>query len=722
MRIKYKILYELICCPLRVNRGENQSMRLFKILFLAWVMTFVSVQANAQQEGETTKPGVAVIARALQDSIMLRWGPNTPVVWELANKYGYKIERITVLRDFKLLETPERRLLTPNAIKLWPMNRWEKLADEDDNGAIAAQALFGETFEITEEFGSDMMQVVNKARELEMRFSFALFTADQSLKVAEASGLYYVDKDVKEGEKYLYRIYAEIPKETIALDTGNVYVGTMDYGKLPSPTDMHARLEGKAVELSWNRANFDGIYNSYNLEKSSNGVDFIKVNDKPIVNAFQGDAPKSRYMFRMDTLSEYNIEYQYRVRGISPFGEIGPSSDTARIMARVTNNHNPVIIEKENIDNNSIHLKWQFDSVHVDKIQSFSVLRTPNPKAPYDTIAQGLAPSQREFVDGAPGLANYYIVAAKDHAGLYQYSFPALAQLVDSIPPAPPTGLVGVIDTTGIVTLTWKPNEDNDIWGYRIYRANYNEEEYSQLTVSPVPNEVFYDTIPLDNLNERIYYKILAVDHRSNGSDFSDPLELIKPDLVPPMAPVIKKVLSSESGVELHIIPSGSADVLKHLVYRKNINQTRWSLIQSFDSLKNEIVFQDTTLNDYKKYTYTVIAVDDSELESDPAQPVEGKKIDKGIRDQIEKIYAEADRESRLISIEWQYEKRGVDRFLIYKNFEDQGFKLYKTLPGEQRKFEDRTLKINTIYKYKIMAIYKSGARSSFSREVEVNY
>jgi len=692
-----------------------------RIFFSVVLMLGFSFSGNTQNVEEPTTPGLAILSRPLEDSIMLRWGPTTPMAWELSNEYGYKIERVTILRNHKLLDKPEEKLLTPSPIRPWPMAQWESLVDKNDYAAIAGQALFGETFQVTENMSSDMMQVVNKARELEMRFSFALFAADQSQEVAKASGLYFVDNNVNEGEKYLYRIYTLVPEQTLPIDTGYVYTGTMDYAPLPSPIEMNAAVEDRYVELRWNSENYQDIYSSYMLERAEDGGAFRKINEKPIVNTYKGDRPKSRFTFRMDSLPRYNTEYQYRVRGISPFGEVGPPSDTAKVMAYEKNKINPYIVEKINVDNESIKLVWEFDQKDEAKIRGFSVMRAPNPKAVYDTIASGLSPTTRSFVDESPELANYYVVAAEDHGGKFRNSFPALAQLVDSIPPAAPTGLVGVIDTTGLVTLTWKPNKESDLWGYRIYRANYSDEEYSQLTVSPVTENVFYDTIPLRNLTPQIYYKVMAVDRRDNPSVFSTPAKLIKPDLLPPVAPVIENVESTDEGVKLTIIPSSSADVNTHLLYRKNINETNWQLVSQFDSLKSKLNYTDSSQVDYKKYKYTIVAVDHSGLESEQSNLVEGKKIDNGVRDRIRNIYAEANREERFIHVEWKYDKIGIDKFLIYKSDGDQGYRLYKTIKGDN-KFVDRSLKINSIYKYKVMAVYKSGARSPLSKEVSVNY
>lgn len=691
------------------------------LLYISLFFGFV-YQSYGQDEEEPTIPAVAVLSRPLPDSILLRWGPTTPMAWELSIEQGYQIERTTILRNDQLLDSPDKILLTPEPILPWSFAQWEPLADSNDYAAVAGQAIFGETFEVTENMSSDMMQVVNKVKELEMRFSFALFAADQSIAVANASGLYFVDRNVKKGEKYLYKVYSTVPKETLNIDTGYVYVGIMDYNPLPSPMEMNATSQDRAVEISWNSENYYGIYNSFHLERADDGAHFNQVNEKPIVNTYKGDRPNSRLTFRVDSLPEYNKEYLYRVRGITPFGEIGPPSDTVAVIALEVNELNPVITEKISPDNETMQITWDFEQNHEGKIKGFSVLRTADPKAPYDTIAQSLPPNQRTFIDQSPELANYYVVAAEDQAGNFKNSFPALAQLIDSIPPIAPSGLVGHIDTTGLVSLNWIPNTENDIWGYRVYRANYAEEEYSQITVSPVTTTIYHDTIPLKNLTPQIFYKLMAVDKRGNASIFSDSLRLIKPDMLPPVPPVVEQIESSEKGVHLTIIPSSSADVVQHLVYRKNINQSHWELVQQFDSLKTKITYTDTSLSNYKPHLYTILAIDLAGLESERSRPVEGNKIDNGMRDEIKNIFAQANREERYIQLEWKYERQGIDKFMIYKSHEDQDYRLYKTYPANTMRAIDRSLKINTVYKYKVMAVYKSGARSPLSKEVKVNY
>ncbi|MFW2374925.1 MAG: hypothetical protein ACN4ES_00145, partial [Cellulophaga baltica] len=59
----------------------------------------------AQQQDSIAKPTIQVIARAQQDKILVRWAPTDAVVWQRANTYGYTLERFTVYRNGKRLDT-----------------------------------------------------------------------------------------------------------------------------------------------------------------------------------------------------------------------------------------------------------------------------------------------------------------------------------------------------------------------------------------------------------------------------------------------------------------------------------------------------------------------------------------------------------------------------------------------------------------------------------------
>src|SRR5690606_24624939 len=155
---------------------------------------------------------------------MLRWAPTNKETWKLGNQYGYVVERLTLVEQKQRLAKPKKEILTVAPLKPYPLNSWEPVAKNSKYGAIAAQALFGEEFKTdTKSASSTWYQMYQKSTEEDMRFGFALFAADMDVHTAEASGLRFVDRKVKKGDKYLYRIYIQQPTTTLKVDTALVF-------------------------------------------------------------------------------------------------------------------------------------------------------------------------------------------------------------------------------------------------------------------------------------------------------------------------------------------------------------------------------------------------------------------------------------------------------------------------------------------------------------------
>lgn len=74
------------------------------------------------------------------------------------------------------------------------------------------------------------------------------------------------------------------------------------------------------------------------------------------------------------------------------------------------------------------------------------------------------------------------------------------------------------------------------------------------------------------------------------------------------------------------------------------------------------------------------------------------------------------------IELKWQYSQKDLYSFIIYKSKGDLPFVIYKTLDPNQFNFTDKDLNPGNIYKYKLKAIFNSGAESIISEAVEVKY
>src|SRR5690606_3684521 len=127
--------------------------------------------------------------------------------------------------------------------------QWKPIVYGNRFAAIAAQAIFGERFEI-DLAQSDVFTIANKVQENEQRFSFTLFSCDMAPDVARAAGLWFTDTTAKRGNKYLYRISINSADSL----RGSVFIGPDEPYALPPPQNLNVEFNGLSVSLRWDRA------------------------------------------------------------------------------------------------------------------------------------------------------------------------------------------------------------------------------------------------------------------------------------------------------------------------------------------------------------------------------------------------------------------------------------------------------------------------------------
>ncbi|GAB1446779.1 hypothetical protein MASR2M41_25880 [Flammeovirgaceae bacterium] len=695
-----------------------KKVKTIKILIncLAVVLLFSFDYVSAQID--TIQNQIKVLARPSLDSIVLRWAPVNVDAWIKGSRDGYEVDRYTLVRDGKIVNPPEKKQLA-GLMKPWPEEQWERLVNQNKYAAIAAQALFGSEFELTTE-GTDVFQIVNKVQENEMRFSFALYAADLSVPVSLALGLRFTDKDVRQGEKYLYRVLSIHEGDTIY---GSVFQGPEEY-VLPAPMDFIAEFEGSIVSLKWDQSYHRGIYTAYVVERSADGGRFMPITEDAMVTLSNEDQPESRYQYATDSLPDGNKEYAYRVRGLTPFGEIGPPTEPVSGISTATITDVPYIRSDESPDNTVINLNWEFPAVSESGLKGFEVRRSSSPKdRPITINKEIIASALRTFQDEAPEKNNYYQVVAIALSGEEFKSPIHLVQLIDSIPPLAPVGMSGKVDERGRVSFSWKPNEELDMYGYRIYRSNNPNAEFSQVTIEPIANNSFVDSINLKTLDRHIYYQVMAIDKSQNHSKLSEVLALEIPDQVPPVSPVFLPVTSNKEVVELQWLPSSSDDVKSYDIYLQKPGEQEWRKLDAVPHTMDSIIsYKVTNIEEGVRVNFTVLAVDQSGLESKPATPVSAARLISAVKPPIQMLNPEVDRTGKNILLKWNYEQKGIYKYQIYRAKENEAIRLYKTIEGSAKDFTDKELVMNSVYTYQVVAVFSSGARSAFSEKIIVNY
>lgn len=696
------------------------------IVFIGWLGL---LQTYAQQDFVTVEePKIVVMARPQQNGpIMLKWAVTTPLAWRKLNEYGYELKRYTITRDNRTLPLPIEKAL--GTFRPEPLVEWLPWVEGNDNAAVVAQSIYGEGFEIE---GMDQLSaIINLAEEQEQRFTWGLYAADQDFEVAQMAGLGFIDDQVRPNEKYVYKVNSLVPQEILQIDEGGVFVGLQDYEDLPKPLDLAVVFFDGTAMLSWNYAIHNQLYNSYFVERSLDGANFQKLNDLPLTTLNNSEKTDPLQMFYTDSITNGQT-YYYRIKGKTPFGEVSAPSEVVSGKGEVKLAYVPHITSKFYEDETTVLLEWEFMDEGNDLITGFELNQSENADGPYQTVVTDIPPEQRQVRYSGLWPTNYMTITALGKNGSKRTSFPALVQPVDSIPPAQPKGLTGAVDSLGIVTLSWEPNTDKDILGYRIFRGNNRKEEYSQITISPHEGTTYYDSVAVKNLNSKVYYQVIAVDQRFNMSEPSEILELKKPDFIKPTQPVFKSYKIKEGKVYLTWANSSSDDVVRHELYRKEGDSNDWELVYTVDSTQYagssmqlaEASGQwvDEKVTEGEQYSYTLIAIDDSELESDPAPPLTVVLPKTSLYAPLHGLYGEVDREARTITLRWKaYTEPNAANITIYRGVQGKPKNLLTELPIEARGLVDRKIQPNNTYEYVFRVVFGDGSVSEVSM-LDVKY
>ncbi len=691
-------------------------MNFNKIFFVFIMIICLSISTVYAQDSIPQSPTVVVKARAKQDKILLRWGVNNKYAWKHGNEYGYSIERTTVIRDGQPLTKPEKIMLT-GGLKPKPLAEWETFVNKNDMAAVTAQAIYGEGFEMNEQEENQVLRVIHLSEELDRRFGFSMFAIDQDFEVARFAGLGFIDTEVKPNEKYLYNIKSLVPNEILEIKESGVFISPSEEEALPKPIDFTGYYYKDAFVLIWEYDAMLPYYTSYNLQKSEDGIHYKNVNKRPITKL--ADTKTSGISFT-DSISQFNKKYWYRVEGISVFNEKSEPSDAVELVGFNRLQSVPLFKENMPLSDTEVLLEWTFPVEEENLVKQFDLLWADDAIGPYKMVKEGISPKTRSLKYSQLERINFFKLNAIAKNEKNVMSSPTMVKPVDSIPPLKPMNLTGIVDTLGVVKLSWMANQEEDLKGYKIYRADRPNQEFTILNKYSEASTHFNDTINLKSFNKKVYYKIKAIDGHYNHSESSKILVLERPDKIPPTSPVFDVYKQENGKVYLKWIKSSSDDVEKEVVYRTVVDNDKWEKV--FET-KTDTTSQYTDSNTIPgtNYLYTLVAVDKSGLESQPSPPLAINVINKLVKPEVKGLYTIIDRENKQIHLFWRYNEDNVQEFLIYKKKKDETYVLFRNANLDEKQLIDIELHPNTTYHYGIKAIFKDGSTSKWT-EIEVVY
>ncbi|MGE5419136.1 MAG: hypothetical protein ACM3UT_03075, partial [Chloroflexota bacterium] len=226
---------------------------------------------------------ISCVAFVSGDSIMLRWVPVSLPVWQSGLEHGYIIKKYIISRGGEYITDglSNGKLLTPSPVRHAAAEQFDLLASSDPRVGVVQEAIYGSDFRQPE----DNFAAFRKSyEELEVRLGFALFMCDMSYKIADAAGLYFSDKGIMSGERYVYSISLANTPDEIKVDPAVIVVDADERTVLPAVTDIQAIFIDSAARFRWPVYFFKGVYSAYVIEKSIDGNEFKPISELPLVN------------------------------------------------------------------------------------------------------------------------------------------------------------------------------------------------------------------------------------------------------------------------------------------------------------------------------------------------------------------------------------------------------------------------------------------------------
>ena len=652
------------------------------------------------------KPSVGIMAKAINNRIYLRWIPTMQSYWEFGYRDGYVVERIN-------LKTGQRVVLN-NRVKPKPADDWQPFLDRKDrNYSLLYSAIFEEP-----EYTADIITQMNERRQV---FHFALFCADVNFQAACMAGLGMVDSTALPGERYQYTVghasAARYKLKSVISDE----VGLGDPNVLPGIPYFNGKIGGRVVSLFTATASIRKTYNQYQIERSTDSVQYSPITELPIIVTNKLDT-----LTVTDTLINDDIHYYYRIRGLTVFQEAGPYSKPIRIKAQNTVPGPQIYSVRETDDKFKLEVQWLYkDSFnrYIDHYQIVGSLRQEGPYLPLsefipaDQHISYIKPMQPD--SGFTFFIKLLTVTKKENI-LETLPYPVV--LADDDAPAQPQGLTGSIKVEGeqaIVTLNWQPNTESDLMGYYLNRRNNPREQYHRINNTSIKQTTLVDTIYLRQMQKHVYYTVKAADMLFKESVDSKVLILKVPDINPPTSPIIDSFAVEDKKVFIRWTRSYSDDVQKHVLYRKQLPATAWEEVMTLtDTLRNTYI--DTNVVEKSLYAYTLIAFDNDQNQSEPATAVvlETPFFTRNVN--FIHFTSVVDTTDYRAKLSWECnEAEKIGSFLIYRALPNEELSFVKKMDKDTREWRDSIeIAPKGTYKYVIRAKMQEGYLSGWKETV----
>ncbi|MEZ5055570.1 MAG: hypothetical protein R2879_00895 [Saprospiraceae bacterium] len=669
---------------------------------------------------ETNDSNLHLMVKKEGNEVVLRWAPSTAQFWEQSNVSGYQIEKMVLPESKDDLKNSNFEKITSNAILPAAPERWEQWIDSDNYAATAYAALYVER----PENPGDLLQQLKTADDIRQKaFFLALLAADHSKLAADGLGLRFVDHFPGKGNRIIYRVFPSIPYEGTSRDTAYYLLDkSIAENAYKAPKPITYPME-KKVTIKWPKSStVEFPFTSFFIERSNspNGP-FERLTEAPILNSKQ-KTTEDAFLYFIDSIGVNYQPFWYRLVGNTPFGESSnPGESTMGMGEDKTPPVAPFNLQAEVLGKNLVKLTWEVSKPIATDAVGYKIGKASTSQGPFSAVHDDLLPLTTQSFTHTLATEtedNYYAISIFDTAGNYSESFPVYAFFIDTFPPAPPTGLRGFTDTSGMVHLHWNRSMETDLLGYRLYWNNSPNHVFAMATGEIIKDTTFSMPFNGKTLSETVRFSLVAVDAGFGHSDFSAPIELERKDEVPPYPGRFTGWSLDSNYVLITWEPGVSKDIKSQELWKK-IKNEKWELIAKLTKTVNS--YRDENFITGSEVQYALKAIDDDNLVSDFSFPL-GLHIEKTRElDPVQNVEAEWDENTKSILLNWKSDGNLKKQYVIYRTTREENWESYEVVE-EQNRFQDNLIPAVDSIQYAVRVIDENGNQSllSFSNKVDL--
>lgn len=665
-----------------------------RILLLITGITFTHQFAFSQSS-------FPIISHVTKDSVYIKWVPKNIQQFYAILENGVSVSISNNPNDF----SASTKVVLPSVTKLW--EKWDLTQEKLDR---IHEIQFGVISAISLE---------KKAQDY--AFTMASIEASLSFEMNTYSNLLIRIPRPKENS---FSVMVEIKEGDKATQTfQNTVTPFVELPKLSGKVD-----QKKTATITWNADSVNTQYLGYQIERKIDKGKFEPLLDVPYVD-FKTNAEKADRLasFRDEKL-EAGKTYTYKIYGINYFGLKGKYSNEVSIYLPILTNAYVIIdtVKAKGFDREIlVSIEKELDSIPLN-VSRLVLMRSDSLTKGYTKVEElKVEKGKTSFIFKTnasllSGDRSYFKVFAFSQDNDTAYSTPYYYFTLDQEPPQKITNIKGFIDSNGVVNLNWLKPKDNDLLGYRVFRANDKSEEFVERTSQLDLKTTFSDTMNLNTLTNEVYYFIVAVDQNYNNGPNSDTILVIKPDTIPPSEPFIITIKKSNNKVALEWQNSTSKDVQQSFLLRTTDNKVdtllRWKKDEAATYLDSTFLFS-------KEINYSISAIDQSENRT--TSKIKSITIESGFRPALTNVKAIANRTAKQIEISWTKPEIEVFQYFIYRKKGNGTYHLIKTVANADILncvYIDKTVSISNDYEYLITYQAIDGFRSLKHPSVTIRY